>query len=85
MSAPLETKPSMLQISGTLRLRYQKTGDEPPLVLMHTIRTQLEYFRIWHLPLPNRIRSTPSIFPDMAVRRSIPMRTWMSRISDKAL
>ncbi|MFA5958049.1 alpha/beta fold hydrolase [Hyphomicrobium sp.] len=35
----------MLQISDTLSLRYQKTGDGPPLVLMHTIRTQLEYFR----------------------------------------
>jgi pimeloyl-ACP methyl ester carboxylesterase len=34
-----------LQISDALSLRFEKTGDGPPLVLMHTIRTQLEYFR----------------------------------------
>ncbi|MGO4685091.1 alpha/beta fold hydrolase [Hyphomicrobium sp. 2TAF46] len=45
MSIPLKTEPSLLQISDTLSLRYQKTGEGPPLVLMHTIRTQLEYFR----------------------------------------
>jgi pimeloyl-ACP methyl ester carboxylesterase len=38
-------KPSLLQISDTLSLRYEKTGEGPPLVLIHTIRTQLEYFR----------------------------------------
>ncbi|HEU0073735.1 MAG TPA: alpha/beta hydrolase [Dehalococcoidia bacterium] len=34
------------------RLRYFTTGDGPPLVLMHTVRTQLDYFqrvitRVW--------------------------------------
>jgi len=38
-------KPSLLEISDRPSLRYEKTGDGPPLVLMHTIRTQLEYFR----------------------------------------
>ena len=38
-------KTSLLQVSDALGLRYEKTGDGPPLVLMHTIRTQLEYFR----------------------------------------
>jgi pimeloyl-ACP methyl ester carboxylesterase len=38
-------KPTLLQISNALSLRYEETGDGPPLVLMHTIRTQLEYFR----------------------------------------
>jgi pimeloyl-ACP methyl ester carboxylesterase len=38
-------EPTLLQISNTLGLRYEKTGEGPPLVLMHTIRTQLEYFR----------------------------------------
>jgi pimeloyl-ACP methyl ester carboxylesterase len=38
-------KTSLLQVSDTLSLRYEKTGDGPPLVLVHTIRTQLEYFR----------------------------------------
>jgi pimeloyl-ACP methyl ester carboxylesterase len=34
-----------LNIPGGATLRYLKTGDGPPLVLIHTIRTQLEYFR----------------------------------------
>jgi pimeloyl-ACP methyl ester carboxylesterase len=40
-----KTSPTVLHISTALGLRYEKTGDGPPLVLMHTIRTQLEYFR----------------------------------------
>lgn len=40
-----ETKPSLLKISDTLSVRFQKTGSGPPLLLIHTIRTQLEYFR----------------------------------------
>jgi pimeloyl-ACP methyl ester carboxylesterase len=38
-----ETK--LLKISDALSLRYQKSGIGAPLVLLHTIRTQLEYFR----------------------------------------
>jgi pimeloyl-ACP methyl ester carboxylesterase len=45
MLASPKPEPNLLQISDTLSLRYEKTGDGPPLVLMHTIRTQLEYFR----------------------------------------
>jgi pimeloyl-ACP methyl ester carboxylesterase len=45
MTASPDLKPTLLQISNALSLRYEKTGDGPPLVLMHTIRTQLEYFR----------------------------------------
>lgn len=37
--------PTYLRISDKLSLRYQKWGDGPPLVLLHTIRTQLEYYR----------------------------------------
>jgi pimeloyl-ACP methyl ester carboxylesterase len=40
-----EAKPSLLTISDTLSVRFQKTGSGPPLLLIHTIRTQLEYFR----------------------------------------
>jgi len=51
MSKPREDRettsadPTYLRISGRVRLRYQKSGDGPPLVLLHTIRTQLDYFR----------------------------------------
>lgn len=41
----VEAETSLLQISDRLALRFQKQGDGPPLLLMHTIRTQLEYFR----------------------------------------
>jgi pimeloyl-ACP methyl ester carboxylesterase len=40
-----ELKPSLLKISDELSVRFQKTGSGPPLLLLHTIRTQLEYFR----------------------------------------
>lgn len=45
MQASPRPEPNLLQISDKLGLRYEKTGNGPPLVLMHTIRTQLEYFR----------------------------------------
>jgi pimeloyl-ACP methyl ester carboxylesterase len=45
MLSMTEAKPSLLKISDTLSVRFQKTGGGPPLLLIHTIRTQLEYFR----------------------------------------
>lgn len=38
-------KPAFLKVSETVNLRYQKSGNGPPLILLHTIRTQIEYFR----------------------------------------
>ena len=40
-----ELKPSLLKISDKLSVRFQKSGSGPALLLLHTIRTQLEYFR----------------------------------------
>lgn len=45
MLSTSEVKPSLLKLSDTLSVRLQKTGSGPPLLLIHTIRTQLEYFR----------------------------------------
>ena len=41
----LSVEPRLLRISDKLSLRYEQSGKGPPLVLLHTIRTQLEYFR----------------------------------------
>lgn len=38
-------EPTLLNLSDKLSVRYVKLGEGPPLVLLHTIRTQLEYFR----------------------------------------
>lgn len=45
INPPPTAAPVLLRLSDRLSLRYQKSGEGPPLVLMHTIRTQLEYFR----------------------------------------
>ncbi len=38
-------KTQTLQLSNGFTVRYLQTGNGPPLVLLHTIRTQLDYFR----------------------------------------
>ncbi len=35
----------LAKLSDVVGIRCERTGDGPPLVLLHTIRTQLEYFR----------------------------------------
>jgi pimeloyl-ACP methyl ester carboxylesterase len=37
---------ALLKISEDVALRYEKTGHGTPLLLLHTIRTQIEYFRV---------------------------------------
>jgi len=44
MLTMIDPKPSLLKLSDRLSVRFQKTGSGPPLLLIHTIRTQLEYF-----------------------------------------
>ena len=45
MQSTSPEKVALLKISDRLSLRYEKSGSGPPLLLLHTIRTQLEYFR----------------------------------------
>ncbi|MCV7422142.1 alpha/beta hydrolase [Mycobacterium yunnanensis] len=47
------------------RLRYVATGDGPPLVLMHTVRTQLDYFQRVIPLLTGRHRVYAVDFPGM--------------------
>ena len=47
------------------RLRYVATGDGPPLVLMHTVRTQLDYFQRLIPLLTGRYRVYAVDFPGM--------------------
>jgi pimeloyl-ACP methyl ester carboxylesterase len=45
MHAKVGRSPSLLRVSDKISLRHSASGDGPPLLLLHTIRTQLEYFR----------------------------------------
>ena len=84
MLSSVPTTPTFLELSDKLSLRYQKTGDGPPLVLMHTIRTQLEDFRYLAPLLADSFTVYAVDLPGHGIPPSIPRRPTMSRISDKA-
>ena len=37
---------SHVVLSGGARVRYLRVGSGPPIVLMHTVRTQLDHFQL---------------------------------------
>jgi hypothetical protein len=41
----VSVEPTLLKFSDGLSLRYGKSDNGPPLVLLHTIGTQFEYFQ----------------------------------------
>jgi pimeloyl-ACP methyl ester carboxylesterase len=77
-------KPQFLELSNGLTVRYVKTGNGPPLVLLHTIRTQLDYFEklapqlkdqhaVYALDLPGHGHSslTPAVYTEEFLRKAV--------------
>ena len=77
-------EPTLLRISDKLSLRYVRLGEGPALVLLHTIRTQLEYFRTWRRSSQRNTPFMPLTFPGTAGLRSIPPRRSTSLICEAA-
>jgi pimeloyl-ACP methyl ester carboxylesterase len=58
------------------RLRFIATGDGPPLLLMHTVRTQLDYFQRLIPLLADRYRVYAVDFPGMGWSDIVPGATY---------
>lgn len=58
--------------SDRSRLRYVAVGDGPPLLLMHTVRTQLDHFQRLIPLLANRYRVYAVDFPGMGWSDIVP-------------
>lgn len=76
--------PESLRLDSGITVRYVTSGDGPPLVLLHTIRTQLDYFeklvpelkgryRVYALDLPGHGRSgiQPGDYTEAYLRKAV--------------
>jgi pimeloyl-ACP methyl ester carboxylesterase len=75
--------PQFLQLDNGMTVRYVSSGEGPPLVLLHTIRTQLDYFeklvpelkgyRVYALDLPGHGRSSlqPQNYTEPLLRKAV--------------
>lgn len=76
--------PEFLRLDNGMTVRYVSSGDGPPLVLLHTIRTQLDYFeklvpelkgryRVYALDLPGHGRSSlqPQNYTEPLLRKAV--------------
>jgi pimeloyl-ACP methyl ester carboxylesterase len=76
--------PEFLRLDNGMTVRYVSSGDGPPLVLFHTIRTQLDYFeklvpeltghyRVYALDLPGHGRSSlqPENYTEPLLRKAV--------------
>lgn len=76
--------PTVMPLDNGTTVRYVSSGDGPPLVLIHTIRTQLDYFeklapelksryRVYALDLPGHGRSSllPENYTEPMLRKAV--------------
>jgi pimeloyl-ACP methyl ester carboxylesterase len=76
--------PEFLRLDNGMTVRYVSSGDGPPLVLLHTIRTQLDYFeklapelkgryRVYALDMPGHGRSSlqPENYTEPLLRKAV--------------
>ncbi|HKW84971.1 MAG TPA: alpha/beta fold hydrolase, partial [Burkholderiaceae bacterium] len=76
--------PEFLRLDNGTTVRYVVSGEGPPLVLLHTIRTQLDYFeklvpelkghyRVYALDLPGHGQSSlqPDDYTEPALRKAV--------------
>lgn len=76
--------PTVMQLDNGMTVRYVQSGDGPPLVLLHTIRTQLDYFeklvpalkgryRVYAMDLPGHGRSSlqPGSYTEPFLRQAV--------------
>ena len=76
--------PQFLRLDNGMTVRYVSSGDGPPLVLLHTIRTQLDYFeklapelksrhRVYALDLPGHGHSSllPENYTEPLLRKAV--------------
>lgn len=76
--------PQLMRLDNGMTVRHVSSGDGPPLVLLHTIRTQLDYFeklapelkgrsRVYALDLPGHGRSSlqPENYTEPLLRKAV--------------
>ncbi len=71
-----ETSPKYLDLSGCQVVRYIEVGDGPTLVLLHTVRTQLDIFQRVIPKLKSAFRIFALDYPGFGWSRIVPGTTY---------
>jgi pimeloyl-ACP methyl ester carboxylesterase len=69
----------LLVLSGGARVRYLRVGSGPPLVLMHTVRTQLDHFQLVIPQITDTFTVYAVDFPGMGCQTSSPTPAMRNR------